>query len=144
MIDPKHLTQEQRIALTFDIQERYAPLFEKVLARPIDDPDRNKDFNDVVKQQKKEMDMRFNEVTKKPIVKSVEYDEGGHLIKHRSLTPDTFIFHMGVKPTTCLRCGKLFIKSKTRRKYCSQGCGKLAKTESHTQKRRARNQSTHK
>lgn len=146
MIDPDHFhegdtpatTQLKRIALTLDIQTRYGALFREIHNRPMEDPTRERDHGTLVKRQKEEMDKLFAEAIEKPIVVPVEYDKGGHLIKHRSLSPDTFIFYMGTKASTCKRCGKVFIKSKTRRKYCSDGCMKLAKTDCHTQKRRER------
>jgi hypothetical protein len=149
MIDPDHFhkddtiaeTQAKRIALTWDIQLRYAPLFEKVLARPMDDPTRARDWDMLVKRQKAEMDKRFAEAKKKPIIKPVKIEDG-HQIKGGRAGLGSFIFNLGGNASTCKRCGKLFIKSKTRRKYCGEGCRKLAKTDSHTQKRRVKNQSS--
>jgi hypothetical protein len=146
VIDPDHFregdtpadTQAKRIAMTLDIQMRYAPLFEEVSKRPLTDPTRERDRDRLIKRQKAEMDKRFTQATKKPVIKPIEVSNEGHLKKYRALTPDTFVFNIGVKGTKCLRCGKQFIKSRKHRKYCSHGCEERAKRDRYIQKRRER------
>lgn len=144
MIDPDHFqdgdtpaeTQAKRIALTWDIQSKYAPLIDEILHRPLSDPSREPDLNQLLSQQKAEMDERFKYATIKPVIKPIEISSEGHIRKHRSLSPQTFVFHLGVKPLTCSHCGNLFIKSKKHRKYCSQECEERAKRIRYIQKRR--------
>lgn len=146
MINPDHFkdgdtpadTQAKRIALTWDILERYTKLMEEVSNRPITDPTREHDLDILSTQRKAELDERFTNATKKPVIRPVEISNEGHLRKHRALSPDTFVFHLGVKGVTCLRCGKVFIKSKKHRKYCSHECEERAKRDRYIQKRRER------
>jgi hypothetical protein len=146
MIDPDHFhdedslakTQAKRIALTWDIQMRYSPLLQEVSNRSMDDPTRMRDLNELLSKMKAEMDLRFAETTKKPIIVPIEKKANGQLRKHQTLTPNTFVFQLGIKPSTCARtaCGKMFIKSKTHKKYCSFGCEDLARKDRETKKRR--------
>jgi hypothetical protein len=146
MIDPDHFhdddtpakRQAKRIALTWDIQARYAPLIQKVSNRPIDDPTRVRDLDVLISKMRAEMDQRFADTKKKPIVVPIERKSNGQLRKHQTKTPNTFIFHLGTKTTICARfaCGKTFVKSKTHKKYCSPGCEDLERKERETKKRR--------
>jgi hypothetical protein len=150
VIDPDHFQdgdtpveiQAKRIALTWDMQTKYAPLIDEVLHRPMSDPTRGPDLNRLIQQQKTEMDERFAQATKKPIIRQIEMSSEGHLRKNRSLSPHTFVFHLGIKPIACSHCGNLFIKSKKHRKYCSQECEERAKRIRYIQKRRQNRMNT--
>jgi hypothetical protein len=149
MIDPDHfhegdtpdITQAKRIALTSDILTRYCPFLEDVSNRPIDDPTRLRDFEELLSKMKKEMDQRFATAEEKPVIVPIEINKEGHLVKPRILTPKTFRFHIGFDPSclgTCAnqKCNKNFLKSKKHRKYCSHDCEEQAKRDRFIEKRR--------
>lgn len=125
MIDPDHfhegdtpeITQAKRIACTWDILSRYAPIFENC-STP-------EEFDICQKAMKNEMDERFASMTKKPIVVPIERTGKARKIKKpRALSPNTFIFHLGVKGKICANdeCQKLFLPKRANQRYCSIEC----------------------
>ena len=148
MLDPDHFhkgdtpaeTQAKRIALTWDINARYTPLFEEVLARPMNDPTRERTYNILCSEMKKEMDQRFAEAKKKPIIKPVKIKDG-HQTKGGRAGLGSFIFNLGIpldELLTCARpgCGKRFTKSKLHKKYCCHDCEERSKRDKYIQKRK--------
>jgi len=146
MIDPDNfeegdtpdITAAKRLVLTLDILEKYSPILQEISERPYDDPTRMPEYDETLKKMKEEMDKRFAEATKKPIIKPW-YVKDGHPIKGgRVLSPQHYVVNFATTEClgTCQHCGKKFFKSKYRRKYCSNDCEEQAKRKRYIEKRR--------
>jgi hypothetical protein len=134
--------QLKRIALTWDILAKYSPILQAISERPLDDPNRLNDWNKFIKKMKKEMDKRFIESDKRPIIKPILIKKG-HPVKGGRPGVSHFIFNIGIpfeRLHNCARpgCQNQFMLSKFHRKYCSPGCEERAKRDRYIQKRRER------
>lgn len=143
--DKQDIIQAKRHALTMDINLKYTPLIQEVLQRPYDDPTRLKDYEELISKMKEEMDQRFTEATRKPVIKPLkarkQFDKksgklrkDGHFLKGRGVgAPNMDLYNIGVEGIVgvCARpgCENSFVQSKDRKKYCCNGCEERAKRD---------------
>jgi len=154
--DTPDITQAKRIAIISDINVKYTPRLEKILSRPYDDPTREMDYEEAMCEMKEEMDQRFADVTRKPVIKALEpgkkqlnkksgkYYKSGHFNKGRGVgAPNMDLYNIGVEDVAriCARegCGEIFIQSRYQKKYCSPGCEERAKRDRYIEKRKPKN-----